>query len=227
MSEQPSPQETQRNRRYNDQTSYSSQQQQPPSGNQGQVQPARQPQPRRYAQGQQGRPRYSQGNAPQNPQGGYPQQRPPQYPPQQQTGYPQRQAAHANQPYPPQGQANPNQPYPPQRQTPYYQQAQRPAPVPSSGTSPLEVIGKLVGGFFKVLAYPFVKIAQIVGRVFTIILEEMVRTVVSFIMGLVMIGLLFALIVGYAVALVSVDFNFVAAVPEMFRMFGQLVGVGG
>lgn len=167
--------------------------------------------------------RYSQPPQQGNAQAPYPPQQ--QHRPQQQNQqapYPQQRPVQQQQAY---GQARQPHQHPPQQGV--YQRPQpRYAPPPSSGASPFEQVGKLIGGFFKVLAYPFVKFAQLIGRIVTIILEEMVRTVVSFIMGIVMLVVLGALVVGYVVALIAVDFNPIAAVPEMFGMFGQLIGLG-
>ena len=78
----------------------------------------------------------------------------------------------------------------------------------------------------KAIAYPFVKVAQLIGNVFAIILQELVRSVVSFILGVILLVGFVVLIIGYGYALIQTDFNFVQAVPEMFAIFGSFFGFG-
>ena len=164
----------------------------------------------------------SQQNYPQQPrqpnQQGYPQQG--QQPPYPQN--PQQQSYQQGQPVP-QG-----RPMPPQAPPPHYNQplpAQQPAPQPEKiyvekKSNPLMMV-------LKVLAFPFVKIFQIIGGTLTIIFQEMVRSIVNFVFGLILLIIFVALVGGYIFALIQTDFDFVQAVPEMWTVFQSILGMGG
>lgn len=177
---------------------------------------------------QQGQPAY-----PQNPQQqGYPPQQgqQPSYPqnPQQQ-GYPPQQGQQPSYPQNPQQQG-----YPPQRQAPGYPQAPQAnysQPLPPQQPSQPEKIyverkSNPLMTIFKVITYPFVKLFQLIGNIFKIILEELVRSIVSFVLGVILLIVFVAIVAGYGYALYLTDFNFAAAVPEMFRIFGSFFGFG-
>ena len=164
----------------------------------------------------------SQQNYPQQPrqpnQQGYPQQG--QQPPYPQN--PQQQNYQQGQPVP-QG-----RPMPPQAPPPHYNQplpAQQPAAQPEKiyvekKSNPLVMV-------LKVLAFPFVKIFQIIGGTLTIIFQEMVRSIVNFVFGLILLIVFVALVGGYIFALIQTDFDFVQAVPEMWTVFQSILGMGG
>ncbi|MEM9953031.1 MAG: hypothetical protein AAF846_15610 [Chloroflexota bacterium] len=146
----------------------------------------------------------------------------PAQPSQQQTAYPQQEAQ-----YPPQGRPMPpRSPQAPQNQS----LPQRPAQaMPTSQPSQPEKIyverkSNPVMMVIKVITFPFVKLVQMIVRIITIIIEELVRSLVSFIFGVILLLGVLILLVGYGYALVQVDFNFVEAIPEMFRIFRGLLG---
>lgn len=145
-------------------------------------------------------------------------QRPPQQGNQQaNTQQPYSQQAPQGRPMPPQAPApNYNQPLP-QRQAPYQQPVQQAPPQKiyvEKKRNPFMMI-------LKAIAYPFVKVAQLIGNVFAIILQELVRSIVSFVLGVLLLISFIVLVIGYGYALVQTNFNFVQAVPEMFAIFGS------
>lgn len=161
-----------------------------------------------------------------NQQQGYPQQEPYNSPQQGQQPYypqnPQQQNYQQRQPIP-QG-----RPMPPQAPPPVYQQplpAQQPAPQPEKiyvekKSNPLMMV-------LKVLAFPFVKIFQIIGNTLAIIFQEMVRSIVNFVFGIILLVIFVALVGGYIFALIETDFDFVQALPEMLNVFQSILGMGG
>lgn len=182
----------------------------------------------------------SQPNRP--PQRNNQQQRPrPQNPQQGQQAYPQNpnqpyQAQQGQQPYPPQQSGYPQQqgqqapygrPMPPPAPAPDYQQPLPPQQPSQPEKIYLEKRSNPVMMVLTVLAYPFVKLFQLIGNIFSIILQELVRSLVSFVLGITLLIVFVALIAGYGYALYLTNFDFGAALPEMFRLFGSLVGFGG
>ena len=169
-------------------------------------------QPGHPPQGQQPQhPRQGQDSYSQNPQ------QPGQPPQGQQAYYPQN----PQQPgYPPQGQyipppppANYSQPYP-------QQQPSQPEKIyVERKSNPLMMI-------LKAIAFPFVKLAQMIANVFTIILQELIRSIVSFVLGIILLIVFVAIVAGYGYALYLTNFNFAAAVPEMFNIFASFFGFG-
>ncbi|GAB5493272.1 MAG: hypothetical protein Phog2KO_34870 [Phototrophicaceae bacterium] len=117
---------------------------------------------------------------------------------------------------------------PPQAPQPVYRQQlppQQPAPQPQKIYIEKKSNPLITG--LKMIAFPFVKVFQMIAGVFTIILQEMVRSIVSFVLGLALLALFVALVGGYIFALIQTDFDFVAAVPEMWVIFQSLLGMGG
>lgn len=158
-----------------------------------------------------------------NQQQGYPQQEPYHQPQQgQQPTYPQQQNYQQGQPVP-QG-----RPMPPPAPPAQYNQplpAQQPAPQPEKiyvekKSNPLITV-------LKILAFPFVKIFQIIGNTLAIIFQEMVRSIVNFVFGIILLVIFVALVGGYIFALIETDFDFVQAVPEMLNVFQSILGMGG
>jgi|GEM_PF-4149348 len=141
---------------------------------------------------------------------------------------PDNQPQHPQQPYPQQGQQTPySRPMPPPAPAPDYQQ-----PYPQQQPSQPETVyiekkSNPIMMVLKVIAYPFIKLLQLIGNVFAIILQELVRSVVSFIFGVTLLIVFVALVAGYGYALYLTNFDFEAALPEMFRIFGSLIGFGG
>lgn len=124
-------------------------------------------------------------------------------------------------------QAPQGRPMPPQAPPPNYQQALPPKQdtqpekvYVERGTNPILMV-------IKVITYPFVKILQVVGSALAIVFQEMVRSIVNFVFGLILLALFVALVVGYVYALIQVEYDFAAALPEMFRIFGNFFGFGG
>ena len=78
----------------------------------------------------------------------------------------------------------------------------------------------------KAIAFPFVKLAQILGNALSIIFQELVRSIVNFVLGIILLIVFVAIVAGYGYALYLTEFDFAAAVPEMFRIFGSFFGFG-
>lgn len=116
-----------------------------------------------------------------------------------------------------------NRPMPPTAPPPRYAQA-LPAQRASDSAAPRQRPNYILAGF-KVLLYPFVKIVQMIGRLLTIILEEMVRSVVRFVLGVLVIGMFIGGIVLYGYALIQTNFDFVGAFPEMLTILRAFLGI--
>lgn len=142
-----------------------------------------------------------------------------QRPPQQGQGYP-----------PPQGHIPPQrQGYPSQAQPSYPPQAQPSYPPPPPPVQVLEVRHKSNWflNFLKMLAFPFVKFFGFIAHLISIVIQEMLRSVVRFIMGLILLGIFLTLIGIYGFALMDSNFDFLQAMSLSLERIMAFFGMGG
>jgi hypothetical protein len=105
------------------------------------------------------------------------------------------------------------------------------APLPSQPVQQERVVvvrqstGNPVGKFFSIITYPFRKVFGAILWLVQIIIGAMIRSVVSFIIGIILTGLLVTLIGVYGVALFDSNMDFMQAftlsyerIVDFFRM---------
>jgi hypothetical protein len=110
--------------------------------------------------------------------------------------------------YPQQGQ------YPPQ----YQQVPQAAAPVQApSGNNPI-----LTG--VKWLLWPFLKVGGWILGLFNVIIQEILRSAVRMVFGVILFGIFIAISAAYIIALMQTNYDFSAAIPVMIDNIMGLFG---
>jgi hypothetical protein len=127
-------------------------------------------------------------------------------------------------------QQRPKRPQPPQQaqQSPYpaqqgqyppqYQQLPQAAPVQApSGNNPI-----LTG--IKWLLWPFLKVGGWILGLFNVIIQEILRSAVRMVFGVILFGIFIAISAAYIIALMQTNYDFSAAIPVMIDNIMGLFG---
>ena len=125
----------------------------------------------------------------------------------------------------------PDQPPTPQRRTPPAPPPREAASLPERSAQPpaerivvqQEKRTNPLLTLLKIVTWPFAKVISGILWLIGLVVQEMVRSVVRFILGLIFFAALIAITTAYIYALIETNYDFVAAITVMFEVLLQFL----